>query len=301
MTPTEKHIKQRQELVQKRQKALRASIRFAQGVLLSSLIDILLQLEADEEGKLKYNAKNIRKAGLVGGLVSAFSLQAGRTLAKRMIKGVLGILGINKRYFKTVTTVNIETVEEKARNRVLQELGYNPKTGKLIKDKWLWNLTAATEVKQQIFKRVNDALAGGMDIATFRKQFKDDFTSNKNGLGILDRHYYNSTHDLYISVDRKVQNVYARELGLKYFIYSGIRIENTREFCDRRLNVIFHVEFFEKWDKQQWKGKKQGSTRINMGGYNCIHHASFISEEMKDVMVGNGTKLNHYNKTPVLG
>lgn len=64
----------------------------------------------------------------------------------------------------------------------------------------------------------------------------------------------------------------AKSVGVKKFKYSGTLIKTSRPWCVEHLNHIYTEDQIEKFDNDTWKGKKDGSTMINRGGYWCRHY-----------------------------
>lgn len=301
MSSWEDIAKRRLALIEESQQKLQVRIRTLQNALFQSLLDVLLDLDT-EQGGVKETARNYAKVRTINLVFDSFKRELttdkkkdGRvvrlSLTSWIAKQVREILGLNQLYIKEVKNyAGLDRTQRKATALIMQQIGLN-KNNKIVKGSWLDNLTSSTETKINVINRVNQAISGGMDLKTFQKQFKADFTG-KNGIGTLEKHWNTvTTRTLFASVDRKISDEHRKKARLQFFIYAGGVVEATRPFCAKKANVIFHDSIFEKWETQNWQGKIEGaSVRNNLGGYNCQHAANYITDNLAKRLIERGRK-----------
>lgn len=94
--------------------------------------------------------------------------------------------------------------------------------------------------------------------------------------------------DAFAVSDASVSQVYADEMDVQWFFYSGAEIDTTRAFCRDRYNQYFHRKEIEAWGEGEkttgqalpdkdgnWRGRTYGTSSSTIfsfrGGYNCGH------------------------------
>lgn len=277
----------RDEIRREREKETRALdnrfealVKVVQNALWMIVVDIILGLDTDGEGRIKNTIKNNIQVTRVGLRFERGIIQQKQNFVTRVINGLKKVLGLNGRYFKAEQPNRPEKIDERLQRLVMANLGFDTRNNRLIPGGWLDQLTDFNPLAQQVGREIRAAIAGKMPIDQFREQFRRSFTG-QDGLGYLERHYNTFVHDLYQQVDRQTQFQYAEELGYNHALYSGTIKDNTRPFCRERVRNIYTREEIEKWRDLNFKGKlKVGyNPFIHCGGYNCRHHLSWISEE----------------------
>lgn len=120
---------------------------------------------------------------------------------------------------------------------------------------------------------------------------KEQVTKN----GLLGKVYSPVANDVFTQVDRTASKVISNATDLKYFIYSGTIVRNSRGFCIERCNKAYSVE-----EAQDWINASPGPIAvdpetydpvIDAGGIFCRHTCMFISSELYKVLVDKGSDL----------
>ena len=120
---------------------------------------------------------------------------------------------------------------------------------------------------------------------------KEQVTKN----GLLGKVYSPVANDVFTQVDRTASKVISNGTDLKYFIYSGTIVKNSRGFCIERCNKAYSVE-----ETTDWINASPGPIAvdaetydpvIDCGGVNCRHTCMFISRELYKVLVDKGSDL----------
>jgi len=245
------------------------------------LIRPLLDEFETSQSRLVFNVENISKITQVRKIVDAALTEEGSVIARWIARQVNALTDLNRLYFKSFVAQPIDVVDVTARENIMLRLGYNLKDGTLIKGGYLDDISTNTNVAQQVGAELNRALGNRTGLRDFRKQFADLFTSDINGLGLTDRHFYRATFDIFQQYDRAIAKEYADQLELNYAIYSGTIKNTTRSFCSERVNKVFTRAEIERWREEDFDGKpSRYNPSTDLGGYNCRHSLDWISDEL---------------------
>lgn len=198
-----------------------------------------------------------------------------------IVSGVYSMLDLNSKYFQSVKQFNANSLSVKSNNKYFQLLGYDQKNKKIRNGSWLSGLSASESSKISTMQRISSAILSGIPVQEFNKQFRHEF-STKIGVS---KHWKTHTNTMFMGIDRSAQKFYADELNLNLYLYSGTVKSNTRPFCAKRANRIYTKGEIESWAQKEWKGKINGAdVFVVLGGYNCRHHLSAISEEIANTI-----------------
>lgn len=266
---------ERSKLINKLQALLQAKVRAAQARLYSRLFEWSQGLEA-ENGLITFSQKNFNQINQIITINQGIVKQEGGGLAKWVGNKVMSLFNLNQRYFRSFVSYNFKEVDGRAREKTLFRLGYDAAKKQIVKGGYLWEVANTMNISQTIGEKVNNAMAARIGLKEFRQQLKADFV-NPQGLGMLERHFYTKTFDIFQQQDRAITKDYSDELSLDYFIYSGTEMSRTRPFCEERVGKIFTRAEVESWTNQVWDGKnKNYDPFLDCGGYNCRHKLDAI-------------------------
>lgn len=285
--------RERERTTRKMDDLLRSWIDRMQTAMYLAALEVINDLKTDKSDQIKFTVANVGLANKAKLRVEKQGRREQIAFVGWIIEKVKDLLGLNKRYFRSFQDYDTEKIDEKVIRNTLLRLGYDSQKDKLIAGGWLDSLTDSNSIALQVAQDMNRALASKMGLTEFRRQFRSAFTG-LDQLGYLERHYQTFTHDLFQQVDRGVQNEYAESLNLNHAVYSGTIKDNTRPFCLSRVNKIYTRDEIEGWEHQEWKGKGPipgYNPLVHLGGYNCRHHLSWISEELVKRM---NKKVNEY-------
>lgn len=261
------------------------------------VFDAISSLAVDEAGRILFNIRNISTAQRVGFVVQSIYNKQSAGFANRIVRSLLGIFRINTEYFQEAQS-SIELtpdLENRMVSLLMKAYGYDVEARQVITGGYLEANLRNPSHAMAISQRITEAVAGRTPLRDFQRTFRADF--NQPGSALNAAHHYNRfARDLYHEFDRAVQNEYAGQLGLTYAVYSGTEKDNTRPFCERRVNNVYSEDEILSWNSQDWKGKKPGDVRLVLGGYNCRHTLSWISEETANAIAKRrGKEIDTYN------
>ncbi len=154
------------------------------------------------------------------------------------------------------------------------------KENTLSKGGFLEKFVSDDILRQELKDSTYKAISSGKGFRTFKEDLQTLIVGDDNYQGGLQRHYRTYAYDSYSMVDRATSNVFANELGLEAFIYGGTIVDNTREFCEKRVGKVWLVSEAKEWKDIEFQGKPKDYDPLNdLGGYNCMHSTNYISNE----------------------
>lgn len=275
-------IKKREAEAEKARKATEAVVRGLQLVGYAAVIEWAIQNLDTEEGKIKATARNLGRVSGLYRVLGDWQTKYKGTMLGTVLDLAGKIFGANEAYFDSFEDVT-ESITDKARRLTLQRWGYDGKA--LIPGGYFESLFNNQNIAQRTASLVNQAINQKMSLADFQKTFKAVFVGIP-GQGMLERYWKTNSFDLYMRLDRQVNLLYADELGLNNAIYSGTLEEDSRRFCIDRVNKVFDRTQIEAWKKLDWAGKNKigYDPFTDLGGHNCRHHLSWISDGLAQTL-----------------
>jgi hypothetical protein len=266
------------------------------------LLDGILSLAVNESSKLVFTTANQRKAGKIVSDATLLFQSESKSLMGYITKRLLRLFGINKDYFSKAGGPKPIRNEKGVLERLMMSYGYDSRRESLISGGYFSQIGNGGQVSQKIAQSINQAISSEMSLKDFREQFHGVIV-NPNGLGLVQAHYSRFTHDIYMDFDRLTGVELAKETGLTHAIYAGTEVEDTRGFCEARLNRVYTLEEIETWNSDEWKGKRPGvDVKQALGGYNCRHILNWVSEALaKEIAKRRGIEIDSYDTSVKLG
>lgn len=138
--------------------------------------------------------------------------------------------------------------------------------------------------KQPIIKVLRQNLAGNTEINALAKLMRTEIMGDAERLGRLERYAGKVTVDSVNQYTRGYIEAISTDLGLKYGLYGGTTIRDSREFCRRRAGRYFSLEELQSFASQDWSGKVAGTNATNirtfLGGHQCRHFWYPVTKEL---------------------
>lgn len=257
---------------------------------------IINSIAAGEDGILKATSNNKSKSLKLGLVLKKLEAAYGQELVLKLIDATNNLLNINSDYYKTIETngKRFDYVKRLMRETMRSRLGINARGG-LIRDGYLNNIAnsinVADELKNILYRQV---VLGRSNIKDVVKEISTKISGGKETNGLIENHIRTQVFDTFTQVDREINNQFANRLNLKYFIYQGGLIENSRDFCKKRNNKVFSVDETKEWSNDKdlplTKAEKESGSPsgyhplIDCGRWNCRHTIRYISNEMYEAM-----------------
>lgn len=280
MEDWQKLDKEKRDLVEDLEKELSKRIDGLQNSVWVKLLELLPSLKTTQ-GALRNTVVNIKAAqDRVEDIFSKLTKEVRTGLIVWMSKQIRKILNSNLKYIRLFSTIS-NTFKKALERSIFKSLGFNLKTNKVVAKGFLARITNFTEVKNNVSKFFEDGISGLSVFSTFKDRLKNFFTGGDKRQGLIKRIFGGATDTVFITTSRAAQRRLAKKAGLKYFLYVGKAIKNTRKFCYQRFGKIFTEDVVDSWNELVWVGKiLNSSVWESLGGHNCIHHLQALTEKL---------------------
>jgi hypothetical protein len=296
-------LNRKQELIDRYTDKLNGSIVRLQSTLMDVIIDsVILELDV-VNGVIQDTAKNYQLIASLDKVFQTFSVEQAKVLLPQLTSSVGAITDLSNKYFLAVISPDVakrfDKVIEGAKE--LTDLRFGLKGGKFVRGgvlETIFKEFGSTEVKNIMSK----AVSGNMDKKEFLKQMRGFVTGTDEKPGISERKWKQFAYDVYQQHDAAYNKKLAEEFDMKYFIYQGGIIRDSRDFCVAHNNKVWTTEEAETW--KTWtpnmgeypagyevKAKMVSEVPsymnypgydplVDRGGYNCRHQLGYISDEL---------------------
>lgn len=225
------------------------------------------------------NAKNINQFNKA---YDYFHKESQTKLNKDFVSDLQKVIYENEKYYKN-TGNKVEKESQVIKDIVNKRLGLNT-DGTFIKNGYMSMLLSDGNIRLDLQKFIFQNLTkGNIDIDDFTKRLKKYIAGDKDKLGTFERYYKSFAFDTYNQIDSYTGSLYAKKLGLNYFIYGGGLIKTSRKFCEDRNNKVFSREEAEQWykdpDLTAIDSVETYNWQTDRGGFNCRHSIDWIANE----------------------
>lgn len=273
----------------------------------SKYLDLILQeiipsLDV-KDGMILDTTHNYRLLADLDKVYKDFTAVSNAFIGSQMISTTSGLIDLGKKYFTLVLSDDMIGRFDKVVNSVANKMNLRigvTGTG-TIKNGFLDTIIKDNSINLQVKSYVSKSITGQIDSKEFIKGLSNMVNGDK-GVGLLERQYQRYAYDLYQQYDRAYNVALAEEFEMKYFLYQGGLIEDSRDFCVAHNNKVWSIEESAYWDT--WKpymgeypegyeikqkdiydipsylGYPGYQPLIDFGGYNCRHGIGFISDEL---------------------
>ena len=278
---------------------LQSSALKLQGELFSRLVENIIPRLDVKDGVLQETAKNYQLISELDNLYDAFSDKIIQKIFPQIYKGVIGISDISEEYFALSLRTLPESFEKIIKGtRELINLKLGIRTDKLIEG---GNLKSALRIKPDALKQLlSRAVASQMNMKEFISAIRDNVIGSEK-TGVIDRQFQQFAYDTYQQYDAAYNKKLADEFDMKYFIYQGGLVVDSRDFCVCHEGNVYTTKESEEWRvwtpangtyPEGYEIKQKDiyarpsymkydgyDPLIDRGGYNCRHIIAYISED----------------------
>ncbi len=271
--------KRKVDFLAAREGVLRRKVSAAEKKLLDLIIEKFIDELEVSNGIIVSNGKNIKLTQGLDKIFEEFNRIVQDGLINGYIKDISEVKLLNKSYFGEFETNKriLDIVSNKSSLQINRRLGISPK-GVVLNGGFLNNFIKDNRLKNEFAELVTKGITGGTSFRELKADIKTFIIGNEDRLGGLQAQYRTFIYDTYQQIDRLESGIYAEELGMQSFIYSGGKIATTRNFCCQRNGKIWTVDEAKKWENLEFQGKnKDYNPLVDLGGHNCRHTTQYIS------------------------
>jgi hypothetical protein len=295
-------MNERQEFIDSQRGKLEKTVLKLQGQLLTEAIQNIVPRLDVKDGVILDTTHNYRLLSDLDKVYATFQKISAEIVSAQMINGFGGVNELATEYFKVAFRDLperfdrvIASVTKKVDLRIGIEGGKMVRSGFL--DSFLKDNTVGTQAKNFMAK----SITGQVSTKEFISGLSNIVQGDK-GPGQLQKQYERLAFDLYQQYDAAYSSGIAEEFGMRYFIYGGTIMEDSRDFCVAHNNKVFSVEEAETWkdwvpadgeypegyeirqkniyEHPSYMDYPGYSPLIDRGGYNCRHAIGYISDDL---------------------
>jgi len=283
--PTQKELSSlREAYMLRREEALINKVNSLSIKLYDKIFEqYLFQLETSNGG-IVYNQRNISMVQGLDRVYSNFNTLDNIPLISSTLKDYEGLTPLNENYFNNIAKRELRAETQVIKAVVQKKLGLNggiPVKGGFT-DKFINDKTLLKTIKKQ----TTQAITKGESFTVFRDKLKTTIqgVSDVKGSGGLQQYYRNYAYDTYQKVDRLNQDLFAKELGLRYFIWAGGLVGNSRPLCVLCNGKVIDKTTYSKLKYSDLKlslrdGLNSDWNPMNdLGQFGCRHTKNYISD-----------------------
>ena len=270
--------------------------------LFKNIIEEIIPRLDVEKGVLLDNAHNYRLISELDRIYETFNVKVVQTILPQINKGTGLIADLAKDYFVLTLTGDLPKrfIQILESTKVLTDLRLGLRMGKMIRG---GNLMSMLRIDPLDFKQLmNKAVTSQMDMKSFINVIKENIMGTEEKIGSLERQFRRFAYDTYQQYDAAYNKNLANEFGMKYFIYQGGLIKDSRDFCVCHNGKVFSIEETETWKdwkpadceypedyvikqkdiyaKPSYMGFVGYDPLVDRGGFNCRHILGYVSDEL---------------------
>lgn len=269
----------------------------SQKVLRTMIISELTSRLSIGSGSFVSSPSNILAASdIIDTVFQRWTRTQGVDIVNFIGKNIFDIHALNTRYYSSFLNVSdVMASGDKVLSMSLSKYGVNA-DGTINPSGYLADLITDRSMARQMKSTINTAISTEKEVGKLISDVNQSLGTN--GAGLLEQKMSEGLPSGMLQVDRETNNNFATDLKLDYAIYQGGEIKTTRPFCLERNGKVFSREEIERFgtSRDQFggytnksQGQFQGKTKIydpfeDLGGYNCRHFYSWISERMAFAM-----------------
>lgn len=263
--------------------------------LLKAITDSMIKNLDTKDGVIADTKSNLEMLYAIDRVFDKFDKIYGGSLMNRIVDDFGTIAKYNYDYFELFA---IENKSAKARYKLIAKdvdswlrvsIGIDKK-GNPTANGYLDQLVNNKDLRNSIKSMTYDAVSGQLPLAEFTKGLQTKIVGAEDADGWLTKYYRTYAYDRYQEYDRANSLVFAKKLKLKYFIYAGGLIDDSREFCEERNNKVFSTDDTKTWKDdptlpktkaERESGNLEGYVpELELGRWNCRHMTRWISEDL---------------------
>lgn len=270
----EELAKQVEDIIETASGELVEGLEAVEHTALKRLIRDVLKFDTDGDGNIIPSRKNLKRLNEIIGRVNREFLKPRYSRqVDKFIDSFDAIEGTNEQYFsnfarfkkKRQALKNLKRNSINQAARALSAEAVDVELARPLRDVLTRAVTTGTSI-DDLTAMLERILIGGPDRMSYYSRYAQQMT-----------------HDLLYTYGRSYHRAIAKDLDLKFYLYQGGLIRDSRPFCVERNGKVFHEEEIKRWGNiPEWQGRNNLTTEtsvfIYLGGYNCRHSLIPVDE-----------------------
>jgi hypothetical protein len=294
VTPTqliEKLSKQAEEItaaIDKRQASLGVSIASAERELFSRLLEEITSELTFKNGVIENSVSNYLVLIRLDRAFDSWVNEVMNPVTKEFVKDLFSVAEMTGAYYEGYAAEKLINDIATSNELLRAALGIDSK-GNLIKGSIMADISSVSTVRTEIKQIALLGINSGQTLKEFSKSIRDYVKGVEKDGGAVNKFFKSRqsgyAYDLLNKVAEIKNEEFREQLDLKYFIYVGDIIQDSRAFCIKKAGKVFAVvEADREWSGDpDLIGKGTGipyTPRIDRGRWNCRHRIRYISNEL---------------------
>lgn len=264
------------------------------------LSDFVDQLDV-QNGQIANSQENIQKVALLEKVFRRFEEQDGIRIINAFVADLSEIVKLGKGYYTELIPDQVKGADI---DRIInQKLGLTWQEGKWSpkQDGYVHALMTSPTIRTEIKKLSYNNIIGKAGPKALRETIKGYIEGIGEKKGAHYKFYETYAFDTYSEIDRLNSKLHADRLKLRYFLFNGGIIADSRIFCVEHSGKCWSTEEAEKWRDLIGKyrmvpGKRKALIKapigpivedastynplVHLGGIKCRHSADYVSDEI---------------------
>ena len=281
---------------------LQGTVLKLQSNLFETLIEEIIPQIETRDGVIIESARNYELVSRLNKVYDTFDAKVASTILPMLNKNLDIIKTASEGYFSMLLGDELPKRFDKIikATQLITDLKIGLRSGKMIRGGVIMNMLESDRATLQ--QQMSKAISSKMNMRDFIKVIKENVKGTDVKSGSLDRQFKMFAYDTYRQYDSAYSKNLAEEFGFKYFVYNGVLIDDSRDFCVCHNGKVFSVDEAQTWkdwvpdDCEFPVGYKirQKDTSVHpgymnvpgydplvdLGGYNCQHHLGYITDSM---------------------
>lgn len=279
-----KKIEAKADWIDRSMDALQELIKAKEIEFARAFLELFMDKLDTQDNVLLTTENNKRLLASIDRIFATLKSGISTQIITKMVKDVNHIISENSEFYGRMS--NMSNKEFNLKSKTIKDIVYDrlglDEDGALKKEGYMQGLLDTSEVRNKIKDYSYRGVLTKSGFESFKNGAKDLIAGEPGKLGAFSKYHRNYAFDIYSEVDAMNSKMFKDQLGLKYFIYNGGIIKNSRSFCIRKAGRVFTVDETESWADESDNTAQQPNydPLINRGGYGCRHSIDYINETM---------------------
>lgn len=294
MTPAqliEKLSKQAEEItaaIDKRQTSLGVSIASAERELFSRLLEEITSELTFKNGVIENSVSNYLVLIRLDRAFDNWVNEVMNPVTREFVKDLFSVAEMTGAYYEGYAAEKLINDIATSNELLRAALGIDSK-GNLIKGSIMADISSVSTVRTEIKQIALLGINSGQTLKEFSKSIRDYVKGVEKEGGAVNKFFKSRqsgyAYDLFNKVAEIKNEEFREQLDLKWLIYVGDIIQDSRAFCIKKAGKVFAVvEADTEWSSDpDLIGKGTGipyTPRIDRGRWQCRHRIRYISNEL---------------------
>lgn len=274
--------------IDRRQRSLDRDLTRLEKRLFELLVSELFDQLRFENGRLEVSTENLALLLRIDSVFALWLREFQTGIVRDFAASLLSVAAMTGEMYRDGNAESLVNNIVRDNSTLRAAIGIDD-AGRVVPGSILYDVSTVAQVRQDVKNVVLQAIQRGQTLREFSVALKNYVVSTPDADGRLKRYWRTYAYDLFNQATEIKNEQFRRGLDLRWFIYVGDVIKDSREFCRKKAGKVFAVvEADTEWPKDpDLIGKGSGIPyvpRIDRGRWNCRHRIRYITEETARVL-----------------